>query len=166
MGQMAAVDDRAWLGWLLLGGVVVASFDLAFATSFWWISGEVPAQRILQSIASGLYGKASFNGGAQTAWIGAGLHYLIAIVMVLLYGLAARHWNRLIEQPWFFGVLYGGTLYVAMTFVIVPLSRANTPQFNPLWIGASILAHLLIGVLCAGFARKALRAISVRHPAP
>lgn len=166
MGRNAVVDDRAWLAWLLLGGVVVASFDLLFATSYWRLSNEVPAQRILQAIAAGVYGKASFNGGARTAWVGAGLHYFIAIVMVLVYGLAARHWTRLIEQPWFFGLLYGGTLYVAMTFVVVPLSRTNMPQFNPLWIGASIVAHLLIGLLCAAFARKAVLSISAHHPAP
>lgn len=166
MVRIDEVDDRAWLGWLLLGGVVVASFDLLFATSFWRLSGEVPAQRILQSVASGLYGKASFDGGARTAWVGAALHYFIATMMVLVYGLATRHWARLLEQPWFYGLLYGGTLYAAMTFVIVPLSRANTPQFNPFWIGASILMHLLIGLLCAGFARKALQSLSVRRPTP
>ncbi|GGD43336.1 hypothetical protein [Pseudoxanthomonas indica] len=166
MGRTAALNDRTWLGWLLLGGIVVASFDLLFATTFWHLSNEVPAQRILQAIAAGVYGKASFDGGARTAWVGASLHYFIAIVMVLVYGWAARRWTRLIEQPWFFGLLYGGALYVAMTFVVVPLSRTNTLQFHPLWIGASIAVHLLIGLLCAGFARKAVHSISARHPAP
>ena len=166
MGRSIAVNDRAWLAWLLLGGVVVASFDLLFVTTFWRLSHDVPAQRILQAIAAGVYGKASFDGGARTAWVGASLHCFIAIVMVLVYGLVARRWTPLIDQPWFFGLLYGGALYVAMNFVVVPLSRTNALQFNPLWIGASIGAHLLIGLLCAGFARKAVHSISAHHPAP
>jgi len=42
---------------------------------------RVPAQRILQSVAAGLLGDASFEGGAATAALGLALHFLIATSM-------------------------------------------------------------------------------------
>ena len=47
-------------------------------------------------------------------------------------------------------------LYAAMNFVVLPLSAAGMPSFaNHAWVGASIVAHALLGVVCALFARIA-----------
>ena len=43
-----------------------------------------------QSIASGLLGKAAYEGGSATAPLGLALHFFIAFVMALVYVLAAR----------------------------------------------------------------------------
>ncbi len=41
--------------------------------------------RILQSIASGLLGASAFQGGPQTAALGALLHFFIALVAAAVY---------------------------------------------------------------------------------
>jgi len=143
--------------WVLAGGVFVATLDALFATGFWQLRNDIPAQRIFQSIAAGLLGEASFEGGAATAWLGAALHYGIAIAMVTVYALAARRLPRLLANPWSSGLVYGALLYVVMTYVVVPLSAASPSPGVPAWIAASIAMHLLIGLLCAAFARRALR---------
>ena len=53
--------------WLLAGGVFVATLDALFAIGFWYLRNAVPPMRILQSIAAGLLGEASFSGGVATA---------------------------------------------------------------------------------------------------
>ena len=80
------------LGWMLLGGLCAGTLDILFATGFWALRGVAP-QRILQSVAAGVLGKASFGGGAASAALGLGLHYLIAIAMASAYrdGGARRH---------------------------------------------------------------------------
>ena len=45
-----------------LAGVVGATCDIVYAILFYGWKG-VPAERLLQSVASGLLGKASFDGG-------------------------------------------------------------------------------------------------------
>lgn len=157
MSEAAWEGRRGWRGWALLAGVVAASFDAVFACGFWWLRNDVPPMRIFQSIAAGWLGPASFEGGASTAWIGAALHYFIAITMALVYAFAALAWPRLVNKPWSSGLIYGAMLYAAMTYVVVPLSRANPSAKLASWVIASIAAHLVIGVIIALIMRRGLR---------
>lgn len=77
-------------------------------------------------------------------------------MVVAVYALAARRWPRLTGRLWSSGLVYGGLLYMAMTCVVVPLSAASPSPKVPAWIAASIAMHLLIGLLWAVFARRAL----------
>jgi hypothetical protein len=113
-------------GYALAGGLVVGTLDIVYACTFWGLKRGVPAQRIFQSVAAGLLGKASFDGGAETAALGLGLHYLIATSMSVVYYLAARRLPLLWQRP----VLR--------------------------WIGLSVVVHvLLIGIPIALFTRRA-----------
>ena len=144
--------------WIIAGGLLVGTLDLLFASGFWAMR-NVPPIRIAQSIAAGVLGDASFDGGAASAWLGVGLHYFIAIMFVLVYWLMARRATALLQQPVRYGLLYGLLLYLVMNFVVLPLSAAGMASFNDAsWVIASIAMHLLIGVLCARFARRATRA--------
>lgn len=141
--------------WLLLCGTAVGSLDLLFAWGFWQSHG-VGMTRILQSIASGLLGKASFEGGTATATLGAGLHYFIATMFGVAYYLVSLRRPGLRRRPIAFGLSYGVLLYLVMNFIVLPLSAAGMPKFNNLpWVASSVAMHALFGVICAQFARKA-----------
>jgi uncharacterized membrane protein YagU involved in acid resistance len=141
--------------WIIAGGLLVGTLDLLFAGGFWAMRG-VPPIRIAQSIAAGVLGDASYDGGAASAWLGVVLHYFIAMMFVLVYWLMARRAAALLQRPVRYGLLYGLLLYLVMNFVVLPLSAAGMPSFNDTsWLVASIAMHLLIGVLCARFARRA-----------
>ena len=75
-----------------------------------------------QSVASGLLGKASYEGGNATIVLGLALHFFIAFVMALVYVKASHRLPVLVCRPVLMGVLYGFVLYVVMNFVVVPLS--------------------------------------------
>ncbi|HEY5802648.1 MAG TPA: hypothetical protein VIT90_03010 [Lysobacter sp.] len=147
---------RRALTWMLLGGLCAGTLDILFATGFWSLRGVAP-QRILQSIAAGVLGKASFGGGINSAALGLLLHYLIAIAMASAYAMAARDLTALLLRPWRYGALYGLLLYALMAFVVVPLSAApRNGSPLPLWIACSVVAHVvLVGWPCAWFARRA-----------
>src|SRR4051812_31422372 len=87
------------LAFVLAGGLVAGTLDIVYACTFWALKRDVPVQQILQSVAAGLLGKASFEGGAATAWLGLGLHYFIALSMSVVYYLAARRWPLLWQRP-------------------------------------------------------------------
>lgn len=141
---------------VLAGGVVAGTFDIVYACTFWGLKRDVPAQRILQSVAAGLLGKASFDGGMETAALGLGLHYLIAISMSVVYYLVARRLPLLWQRPLLSGGAYGLLLYVIMNYVVLPLSAAGPGSQDPLWIGLSVAVHVfLIGIPVALFARRA-----------
>jgi hypothetical protein len=110
------------LGTALIGGGVGGLLDALYATVLWgFIIGDNPAG-VWQSVAAGLLGKASYEGGSGTALLGLVLHFFIAFVMALVYVRAARRLRILTQRPILMGIVYGAALYVVMNFVVVPLS--------------------------------------------
>lgn len=149
---------------LLLATAVAGSLDLLYAFAFWGAQGVAPV-RILHSIASGWLGREAYAAGAPAAALGALSHYGIVLVMAWTWYRAARAWPALARRPWLFGPLYGAALYLAMTYVVVPLSAAGNGQW-PAWQWSQ-LAHLaahmaLVGTPCALAAAQVLRRAS--HP--
>jgi uncharacterized membrane protein YagU involved in acid resistance len=113
---------RRDLGTALMGGGVGGLLDALYATVLWgFILGDHPAG-VWQSVAAGLTGKASYEGGNATALLGLVLHFFIACVMALVYVRAARRLAILVQRPVLMGVIYGFALYLVMNFVVVPLS--------------------------------------------
>lgn len=151
--------QRIHLRPILLAGVVVGAVDLAFAIVFWMVKANVPPIRICQSIARGLLGRDAFTGGAGTAALGVVLHFVIALGMAFAYAAVASR-ARFLAHHWLpCGIVYGGLLYVAMNFVVLPLSAAGKPSFaDGLWVGMSIAFHVLFGVIIAFANRATVRA--------
>lgn len=151
------------LMFVMLGGVVAGTLDILFAIAFWAIKANVPAIRILQSVSAGLLGKASVEGGAATAVLGLVLHFFIALSLSAAYYGASRVLPVLYRRPWICGAIYGLGAYVMMNFIVVPLSAAMPGSKDPLWVGLSVLVHmLLIGVPIALAAREAVRRAGMR----
>ena len=143
---------------VVAGGLIAGTLDIVYACVYWALKRDVPAQRILQSVAAGLLGEASFDGGWATAGLGLTLHYLIAVSMSVVYYLAARRLPLLRRRPLVCGAGYGLLLYAVMNYVVVPLSAAGPGSKDPLWIALTIAVHaLLIGIPIA---------LAVRHAGP
>jgi hypothetical protein len=142
-----------------IGGLLIALGDMAFATTLWFTWNADGVTKVFQSIAVGVLGKASYEGGVQAAALGAGLHLFMATMFVVAYILVARRMPDLLRKPFLYGPLYGVLLYVIMNFVVMPLSRVGrSPSFAHLdWITYSIIAHLVFGTIAVLFARRALQ---------
>ena len=126
-----------------IGGGIGGLLDAISATLLWGVYlGSNPAG-IWQSVASGLLGKASFEGGNATAALGLTLHFIIAFCMALAYVLASRRLAVLKARPILMGVMYGALLYVVMNFIVVPLSAIGYRA--PTLAGAlrALLPHVL-----------------------
>lgn len=146
------------LAYALVGGLVVGTIDIVFAMTFWDWWADVPALRLLQTVAAGLLGSASFNGGAETAMLGLALHFAIAVSMAIAFYLAARRWPVLWKRPREAGVAYGFLLYGVMNHVIVPLSAAPPGPTDIVWIVVNLTVHvLLIGLPIALFVRQGMQ---------
>lgn len=144
---------------VVLGGLLVALGDAVFATSWWFSWSAAGITQMFQSIAVGVLGTSSFDGGVWSAVLGAVLHVIMATVFVAIYAFVARRKPVLLRHPLAFGLPYGVVLYVVMNFVVMPLSRVGrSPSFeHPDSIAAALAAHLVFGVVCVVFARRALR---------
>jgi hypothetical protein len=61
---------------ILVGGLIAGAIDITYALGFSASRGVAPT-RILQSVASGLLGPSSFEGGTATAALGFVLHFVL-----------------------------------------------------------------------------------------
>jgi hypothetical protein len=141
----------------LLGGLVAAALDIAYAIIFFGFRG-VSAQRILQSVASGLLGSRAFEGGSTTALLGLALHFALMLVIALIFYFAARRVRWLTRRPYIAGAVYGVLVYWTMNLIVVPLSAsAGTFTWHPVIVPAGLLVHIvLIGMPIAWAVRIGL----------
>jgi hypothetical protein len=117
---------RSWLSATLLAGLAAGILDGTAASLFY---GATP-QRIFQSVASGVLGRRSFDGGWSTAALGMALHLTIAMGAAATYVAASRILPALRRQPLLYGPLYGIAVYFFMQLVVVPLSAAAQRGFS------------------------------------
>lgn len=146
---------------ILVGGLIAGALDITYAFILWWLRARVTPMQILQSVATGLLGKASYDGGAGTAILGAFLHFFNALVIAAIFVGASRIWPVLARRATLFGPLYGIGVYLVMNYVVLPLS-AFPPRTKPpapvVWI-TGVLAHMfLIGLPIALAAKRAVPA--------
>ena len=141
------------------GGLLIAAADAIFAIALWFEWNTKGLTQMFQTIAVGVLGKSSYEGGTATAVLGAGLHVAMAIAFVVICIALGFRLRLLAEKPVVSGLVYGVGLYVVMNFVVMPLSRVDaSPSFKRLdWIGMSLVAHMVFGVVCTLFARRARR---------
>lgn len=143
---------------IFAGAAIAGTADITYAIVFSGFHG-VPAQRVLQSVASGLLGKPAFDGGVPTALFGLVLHYLIMLGMAAVFYAAGTRVAALCSRPLLWGPLYGLVLYAAMNCVVLPLSAYPFKvHFSPPYLlAANLSMHLVIGTIIAATAAYARR---------
>jgi len=129
-------------------------FDIVYAFLFFARFGARP-MRILQSIASGLLGRASFDGGWKTAVLGLFLHFVISFGAATVYYLASRRLVFMVRNAVGAGLAYGIAVYVFMNYVVIPLSAARKQPFNLEMFVINMIEHMvLVGLPIALATRK------------
>jgi uncharacterized membrane protein YagU involved in acid resistance len=136
---------------IVLGGLIAASIDIGAASL---ITGHSPA-RIMQVIAGGLLGKASFDGGIATVILGAVLQELMGILIAAIYVVFSRT-IRGLRRRWIpSGLVYGVIIFFVMNYVVVPLSALKSvPHFSTVKFAENMAAMLVFGLIVAFFARR------------
>jgi uncharacterized membrane protein YagU involved in acid resistance len=119
------------------GGLACGIFDISQAMIAFRLQAGLSPERVLQSVASGLLGKAAYQGGTRTAVLGAFLHFFIAFSWAAIYYIASRRLAFLTASPVISGLLYGEFVWLVMTCVVLPLSAIH--RWPPVWNAASTI---------------------------
>ena len=104
---------------------------------------------MFQLIASGLIGRASYDGGWGTVALGATLHFLIAFIWAATYNGASLKIPALIRRTAVCGPIYGVVVYFAMQMIVLPLSAIRKSPFT-VAPPAQLLQGLIIHIICVG----------------
>ena len=128
---------------ILYGGLVVGILDGLFALVYYGLILGVKPMRIFQSVASGLLGRASFDGGVSTFLLGILLHFVVAACITAVYYLVSLKLPILIRQAVICGLIYGLISYLGMNYVVIPLSAAGSREFSLHIFLTAIIGHAL-----------------------
>lgn len=142
---------------IVLGGLAAGILDITAALVQATQRGSTP-ERLFQAIASGILGRASYDGGLATATLGLVAHFTIALGAAATFVLVARRVPFLISVPWLSGPVFGMLVWAAMRFVVLPLSAYPHAQgADPQAMMIAVLIHVCcVGLPIALAARVAL----------
>jgi uncharacterized membrane protein YagU involved in acid resistance len=150
---------RPLLDGILFGGLAAGALDGSAAIITTLLYGNSPA-RMFQTIARGLIGRASYDGGWATVLLGVALHILIAFIWATIYNGASLKIPALIRQAAVCGPIYGVVVYFAMQIIVLPLSAIRSAPFafagNLKGMVIGIITHIIcVGTPIAIMARRA-----------
>lgn len=137
---------------VVLAGFAAGTIDIGAASLINWRNPLF----ICQAIASGVFGRASFEGGTTTVVAGLLLQWGMSLVIAAIY-IFASGWFPLLKRQWIAGGLaYGAGIFFVMNYVVVPLSAVRRiPHFTADAFVENMLAMLVFGLIVASCARSA-----------
>ncbi len=143
---------------IVVAGLVAGALDIlaAFAS---YVSQGATVEGILKYIASGLLGASALQGGMAMVWLGLLCHFVLTTGMASVFLLAAQRLRALTVHPWLWGSVYGVLTWVAMVYVVVPLSGVVGWKLPEGWsIVSGLLSHIFyVGVPIAHITQWGLR---------
>lgn len=143
---------------VVYGGLAIGLLDGLFALVFYGLILGVNYLRIFQSVASGLLGRASFEGGVRTFLLGVLLHFVVATCIAAVYYALSLKLPVLIRRAVPAGLVYGLLAYLVMNYVVIPLSAATPGRFSLRTFLPAFVAHaFLVGLPVALLARRSAR---------
>jgi hypothetical protein len=140
---------------VLVIGLFAGTLDIVDAFIFNVLRGITPVI-VLQYIASGLIGTASFHAGLASTGLGLLLHYLIALGWTTLFYIASRKIAILTRRSILSGLIYGDVIYLVMNLVILPVSSVPHPKSTTTI--AALVNGVLALMLCIGLPISVLAA--------
>ena len=100
---------------IMVGGLIAGAVDMSYALLWFSAVKGVPWMKIPQSVAAGLIGKSSLDGGAGTVVLGLCLHWLVALIWATVFVFAGRRFLPvLLRNPIPSGLAYGAWIYFFM----------------------------------------------------
>ncbi len=122
-----------------IAGGVAGAIDLAF-NLVKSVSAGTSVLRPWKGVATALLGKDAISrGGDAMAIVGVGLHFLITIGAAAIYYWVAKRRGWLVRHAFLSGLVFGTIFFLAMNYVILPLSVIG----HPLYVGGTTIAIAL-----------------------
>ena len=125
----------------VLTGRAGGALDFAAASTIYPLAYQgLTFTRIWQSVAEGVLGKASYEGGGGSVALGIGLHFFIALCAGMLLAFVMARAERF-QRLWFVsGAIYGVAMYYFMQTIVLPLSLVGVrhPDLKSTAIGLDL----------------------------
>jgi hypothetical protein len=140
---------------ILYAGALVGVLDITAARINARVLAGVTPAHVLQSVAGGLLGRGSYNGGFATAALGLAIHFTMALTVATIF--YALSWRFSLPKK-LSGVVAVGLLYGVAVFVVNNFGTAPFLSWiRSLYLHTPILftppmgwSQLIIHLFCVG----------------
>lgn len=131
---------------IILVGIIAGLADITGATVSYMLSGGTNPIVILKYIASGVYGKEAFDGGAGMATLGFLFHMFNAMAFTVFFFLIYSTLRKVTDNAVVLIVFYGAFVWCVMNLLVVPMSNVSR---GPLTFRSSMI-QMGILIICIG----------------
>ena len=133
---------------VLSSGLLAGTLDILAAILIYAVLlHKTTAEKILQSIASGIFKQEAYIGGSQMAVYGLLLHYFIAFAFAYFFFKSYPYFPFLQKNTVFSGVLYGLFVWIVMNLIVLPITFPKLPSKH---FDFPLLLSVLILIFCVG----------------
>ncbi len=157
---------KLWLP-IAVAALIAGVADLVYAVIHIGGYYKMEPMQIFQSIARGVLGPATTDGGWGSAGLGIALEFVLTLIMAAVYIIPAKHITDLRKYWWLLGPCYGIVVMVVMYTVVLPLSAVHGSGALPdgprgpdgkitdhQMLYATILVHMfIVGLVISACAR-------------
>lgn len=125
--------------WIKTGVAVAVSDGLFASATGIWIKPYATPFRVFRGVASVLFGRGALDGGVQMALVGMLMHLTVALFWSGLFVLALQNSEKLREaiqsapSAILVAVLYGISIWLIMSLVVIPTLVHRPPNFTLKW---------------------------------
>jgi len=125
---------------LIKGWLIVGTLDIIAAIIQTLMAGG-SITRLMQYIASGVFGTAAFEGGMTYAVLGLAFHYVVAFGWSFLFLMVYPKLSFAPKHRLLTGIAYGAFVWFMMNRIVLPLSNVSMRPFDPVrsLIAAAVL---------------------------
>jgi hypothetical protein len=158
---------------ILYAGALVGVLDITAACINARIIAGFPPAHVLQSVAGGLLGRRSYNGGFATAALGLVMHFTMAFTVATIFYALTRWFPlpRKLSGVVAVGVFYGAAVFALNNFATAPFLSwvrslyLHTPiLFKPPMGWSQLVIHLFcVGLPIALVMRRYAPAVARIH---
>jgi uncharacterized membrane protein YagU involved in acid resistance len=130
---------------ILLSGFIAGLLDMSTALLVYVaILQRTTVLKLLQSIASGVFGKDAYTGGTTTALYGLAFHFLIAFSFAIAYFILYPYISLFRKQRLISAFIYGIFVWCVMNLLVLPLVMNRPASLNwNAFLGAAILICMI-----------------------
>lgn len=133
---------------ILSAGLLAGTLDITAAFINAFVSYGSNPVRVLQYIASGVFGRESaFSGGALMAFWGCTFHFTIAFAWTVLLFIMYPKIPLLSKNKIITGMLYGLCIWLVMNLIVLPLTNVPKPTFPT----TQVIVGIVILMVMVGF---------------
>ena len=139
-------EQKSTIKNILFTGFITGTLD---ALAAMLINYKVNPAFVFKFIASGVYGKAAFAGGAEMIVAGVLFHYIIAFAFSAAFYLAYPFFINGLRNKYAVAFIYGIAAWIVMNLGVVPHSKVTLPPGYVIPITDKLIAMATL-IICIG----------------